>query len=1695
MSFDPSMPFEAVEDSAPRFDPSQPFEVVSDEPAYQRGQLPRVGAAISSKLPQEPEQAGMLYEAPARILKSAGTSLGDSVRGVARAADMVSTEQPNEAQFFAQKLAKTNTEAFPKGVDTNTSLLTLQDVPPPILDQWREEYRKQYGSVEDRLSRSTLANMGNEMRKQAQGITTDPTKDENFSTAVFEGIGSTVPVVMASAIPGVGLPLAATQYGLSQAEQGAQEASDMGGDEMQADVAFISNAGVGAFTEGLMSMGPRVWKMINQIRKAGVKPESFGKAVAAAVGEGALREGSQEGLEQFAQNLIASDVAGYEPDRPASQGVAKSAAVGATVGGLLGGGAAGTGKLMQKAEAPAQFDAKELERSMRGNQMRPSETEKQYLPEADLTKEPITLPPEQEAELLKQMGIAPKEEISTADSIKEMVATVERLLKENQVSELPIAPKAEPASPLPDAPQVAPTGNAVRPDMAPAGEVAPTPVPVAEKAVAVVAKPEVSPKTQKPEAPKPALRIKGSSEIITGPNRESHEALYGILEQQGRGTTDVDHGFILPSGKFTQSYVEIAKAMREAGEGVFASKPTPSAPTETGAAAPFQKDSRVRSDRYGAGRVIRQIGKRFQVQFDDGTKFAVSPGELKEAPALPQPEPTPVNEAVLTPEQQATFQRDLDEELGQSPTDMLTASEKRAIRGELEAEQPDQFEELLNRAIKATEHDPTKMMEGVTGAPVWITKAALNVTLKAIKAAYRGGKRLSEAIDSGIESLRSQNLKGFSEQEARDYLKNNVWENVEEGKIKVTNNRGPRDPSEPASEDVDKKVYTKGRMARTAANLMHGNALPKDFRDAREWGLNKQRYFEENLRLLVEDTRKALKTEFKKPEDQAAAEERLRQYWTGELEATEVGGPALQKAAATFRDGIDELTEVAVRNGLVPEEKKQLWLDNRGEWLRRTYLAFDPSADWNYDTLKRSKERGDAEVTRIWNGIENYLKAQNPTATPKDIEAAMRELIDRREAESALLGSTPPPGSGKRYAVDTGSLLRRKNLPIEVREWMGEIKDPFVRGLQSGKWMSQFITRNLVQRRFAKVGLKMGVLSEKPSGENFVELYPNQNRLVPKKDADGNPVKTPDGETVAEWRQSVDRRFEPLHGYFTSPEFKAALDEFNVTLSEMQQLADTAQVALKAYTGTVKASKWALVGMNPYSYMVNTIGGQILRLAAGGVNPVNYAKAFKAVLRGQNPIDVEATQSQLRDRAMYLLATKSGLIGKGIMQGDIQGSSDHRSNPEAWKQAKKAIVDITKDWRASGAWSRLRRSLVDIAMKPGNFGIKFMDDVFRVSAFLDELDTAQKAYPEQSHEKQVEWAAERASNTYQNYDKLPDAIRGASQLGMLNTFVSFKVEMFRNAFWILRYGYEGMKSDNPVLRRDGAKKLMAFSAMVTLPFVVSALSRLRFADDEKESFEDVNAKVAALQRSVVPPWDAGEELMIIGKDGNTWSYVPMGYVVPTYEVSRPIATLISAAKEEDGEAALKRIMQGFASDYIGPGTVAGPVGEAVFNKTLSGATVTQAEGMRGFKERAGHALSTLRPKIGDPVFEHYKATVGELGNYGRKYTTDEVMMKLAGLRVRTVDVEKQLPYKMREFSRRFSDAKSESTSTERKNPGQTEKIAEAKEYTAEKREQIKREYRQFKKDMVNTLGVSSGDFQRAQKDAGVSSELRAAANQ
>lgn len=80
----------------------------------------------------------------------------------------------------------------------------------------------------------------------------------------------------------------------------------------------------------------------------------------------------------------------------------------------------------------------------------------------------------------------------------------------------------------------------------------------------------------------------------------------------------------------------------------------------------------------------------------------------------------------------------------------------------------------FDKAIAATEPNQGVLMEGVTSAPVWMTKTAINAALKIAKFAYTKTRDISRSVGEAVRFLRSQNLAGFNEGEALDWLESNL---------------------------------------------------------------------------------------------------------------------------------------------------------------------------------------------------------------------------------------------------------------------------------------------------------------------------------------------------------------------------------------------------------------------------------------------------------------------------------------------------------------------------------------------------------------------------------------------------------------------------------------------------------------------------------------------------------------------------------------------------------------------------------------------------------------------------------------------------------------------------------------------------------------------------------------------------------
>lgn len=183
---------------------------------------------------------------------------------------------------------------------------------------------------------------------------------EMFADVLPSAGGQMLPTIGAGLVNPV---LAAGQYGLSAGQSAAQEAVESGRPDA-AETAFVANVPIGALTEALLGV-PANLRLLREAAKA--------RGVLPAVGRGGLREGAQEGLEQIGQNLVASDVAGYDPERGMLEGVGTAIAAGA----LLGAGAGGVVGVAQRGQ-PIEGESPEVDA---GQESPPLPPESDELPE------------------------------------------------------------------------------------------------------------------------------------------------------------------------------------------------------------------------------------------------------------------------------------------------------------------------------------------------------------------------------------------------------------------------------------------------------------------------------------------------------------------------------------------------------------------------------------------------------------------------------------------------------------------------------------------------------------------------------------------------------------------------------------------------------------------------------------------------------------------------------------------------------------------------------------------------------------------------------------------------------------------------------------------------------------------------------------------------------------------------------------------------------------------------------------------------------------------------------------------------------------------------------------------------------------------------------------------------------------------
>lgn len=1013
----------------------------------------------------------------------------------------------------------------------------------------------------------------------------DPARDKNLASTIASGIGSIIPTLASG-------PAASLTGGLMMAESGRREAEASGATAGQQDAAFYANAAVGALTEKLLGL-PALLKSA-QAKKiaAGTLGEIVKRAITQTVQHSA-REGTQEGLEQMAGNIIASDIARYDPERPVMQGVGQAALAGAVIGGPVGG----------LAQVATDVDA-------RNAQQPPAIPAPAPSPNASIDVIPDDFQPviEQAAVEAEAVGAS-----LTAQAVRESITATSEPAPASPAqpvaAERPISLLSERATRMRledgDPVQVGaiekygltvPEGYTRKGEQyvreetkaKPAGEAVPPDGGEPEQRAGVVPKGGREGESGRTTTQTPAEKVEGFLNSITS-NPMQRGKLKAALDTPVAKRT---------GGKiYRGSRGEVVQQLLDDG---YAPKKSEASAIADPTRTQWNRMDNRQQQAFEKRKAAAGTKAEYTLEKPDGSFFTVTKAEYDLAKHFQKVESENLSGGESRPEGEmvpkgVTAPADIA-----PPAQPVTAS---GAQGE--AVTPEPKEKMISEA----EVSPNDIARA-RALPKEGETLGLSMIQRRMQLGYTKAQRILAAIQQ-----EDQNAAPAPEPAA----------SVEAGAVQ------PAEVGEVAAQAIPPPLPTPAQPRPSAQALgltpkipviswITGNAkrlftaqgdLPKPV--FQKWVERSGRVAQEAkaTQFAVKDLYDSVAEEFKISAPKMLTEglasvpetfvDQMNTALSGDAVAMAALPPKVQAAVSKMRTHIDTLSEEMVRKGLVDSDLAAAISANQGAYLTRTYKIFE-DAKW--------AEKIPAPIfNRARTYLHRQLTARNPAATVDDADRVLRNMLSDWATEAKDLRAK----GGTLGAKDLTSFIKRKDIAPELREVMGE-------------------NRNIIHNYATSVSKTARFIAD--------QEFLNHVRTI----GDGNFLFTADNapqgfntQIAAEGSQVL----SPLNGLRTSPEIARAFEEWGKSSIDPGPILQALRI-VNAWGKGVKTIGSILTQAR------NFTGQPFFFLGNGHFN----MKPLKDAVAGVSG-DL-GLRSDAAARAVVLDAANHGLVGENAYAGEFR---------------------------------------------------------------------------------------------------------------------------------------------------------------------------------------------------------------------------------------------------------------------------------------------------------------------------------------------------------------------------------------------------------------------------------------------------------
>lgn len=394
-------------------------------------------------------------------------------------------------------------------------------------------------------------------------------------------------------------------------------------------------------------------------------------------------------------------------------------------------------------------------------------------------------------------------------------------------------------------------------------------------------------------------------------------------------------------------------------------------------------------------------------------------------------------------------------------------------------------------------------------------------------------------------------------------------------------------------------------------------------------------------------------------------------------------------------------------------------------------------------------------------------KANEYPSLESQLKSLVREIAE--PSESSNLKAV------RQAARRSDMFMERQNVPKEIRDFLGEYKDP------------RIVSALTVSGLGAMLG-KQSALNQmwnKGQGKDFFAA--GQTR------PENATVKLPDTS-----------EYGPLQGKYTTPEIAETIQ----TMVGFEK-----QLPASAVKGIVDTAWNTYVKGSALSKLVNTVGsvGGAIKNTIGNVAFGTNFLVRNALMGNMKGLGgtLAAPFKALKDAAVRLddsqrqLLVERGIIGDGWQFGEISKVLTDLEKELAVKNADPLTKTMHYVGKGLGA---ARDKVADFYQSS--------DNATRLAAFVTEYNIRKQLNPKWSELELLDFASNAARDQVPTYSRASPLIKGVAKA--LGNFAIFPAEMIRTTSNQIVQAAKDIKDPNPATRYYGAVQLAGLTAQIGL---------------------------------------------------------------------------------------------------------------------------------------------------------------------------------------------------------------------------------------------------------------------------------------